>query len=49
MQNLMAVPLRLLHRSARLSFEELALVETLVDRATADRLRVQMVVTGSSN
>jgi len=27
----------------------LALVETLVDRATADRLRVQMVVTGSSN
>ena len=27
----------------------LALVETLVDRATADRLRAQMVVTGSSN
>ena len=27
----------------------LALVETLVDRATADRLRAQMVVTGASN
>ena len=29
MQNLMAVPLRLLHRSTRLSLDELALVETL--------------------
>ena len=27
----------------------LTLVETLLDRATADRLRAQMVVTGSSN
>jgi len=50
MQNLMAVPLRLLHRSARLSFEELALVETLgigahaVKRSGIEKGETAMVV-----